>query len=183
MRDHLEPKDWHELRNLVVHEYPVHQARLAFRILRLHGEAGESPSKVFDELNELASATSRLATEEEIVKFLSSRLKASHALREAARTLRNKSLPRRGGSRIATPPGMHLRAFADAVFSPKTRRLVLEPTLCDLYDEYCEALKEGRPWKARWASARGYWSFWSAAVAQLPVSLARKLLDIWKAVS
>ena len=95
----------------------------------------------------------------------------------------NRPLPRSIGSRIARPPGVHLRAFADAVFSTKTRRLVFEPTLRDLYDEYCEALKEGRVWKARWTRARGYGSFWSAVLAQLPVSLLKKLLDIWKAIS
>jgi hypothetical protein len=81
---------------------------------------------------------------------------------------------------ILTPPGRHLRSFAEFFFSRRTSELVLEPTLRDLLDEYCEALEQGRLWKARWVRVRGYWSFWSAAGAQLAVSFARTVLQIWK---
>lgn len=179
MREHLDPEDVEEVRNFLMHCWPDHPER-ALRILKLHGKLTEAELLV--ELDRFSS-TMRFESEKEAIELASRYLKALRVLKVAARTPPDQPLPKPGGSRITTPPGMHLRAFADAVFSPKTRCLVLEPTLRDLYDEYCEALQEGRPWKARWARARGYFSFWSAVIAQLPVSLARKLLDIWKAVS
>jgi hypothetical protein len=180
MREYLLPTDLEKIRNFLVHSWPDRPER-ALRILNLNGKLTEAELLV--ELNRFYSTVMRFESEEKAVEVASRYLRALKALGAAAGTTPDKPLPKGSGSRIAAPPGVHLQAFADAVFSPKTRRLVLEPTLRDLYDEYCEALKEGRPWKARWARARGYMSFWSAVVAQLPVSLARKLLDIWKAVS
>jgi len=78
------------------------------------------------------------------------------------------------------PPGWQLRKFAEFFFSPKTYQKVLEPTLRDLFDEYCEALKTGNPWKARWVRFRGYWSFWSAVIAQLPISLLKTVYTLWE---
>jgi hypothetical protein len=85
-------------------------------------------------------------------------------------------------NRIQTPPGCHLRSLAEFFVSRRTFELVLEPTLRDLLDEYCEALKEARFWKARWVCVRGYWSFWSAAGAQSAVCFARTMVQIWKAL-
>lgn len=86
-------------------------------------------------------------------------------------------------NRVVQPPiGFRLRALAAFVFSPKVYREVMEPPLRDLYDEYCQALAEKRPWKARWVRLRGYWSFWAAFFAQAPVSLAKQVYQIWKAI-
>jgi DNA-binding CsgD family transcriptional regulator len=82
--------------------------------------------------------------------------------------------------RIQSPPGSTLRALADFFFSRRTYLTVLQPTLADLQDEYFQALADHRPWKARMARVRGYWSFWSAFFAQLPVSLIRKMAELWK---
>jgi hypothetical protein len=84
--------------------------------------------------------------------------------------------------RVQTPPGTHLRAFALAVFSKRTFQLVIEPTLRDLFDEYCEALAQGRHLGAHWVLIRGYWSFWSAALAQFPISIAKLAVTVWKSV-
>jgi hypothetical protein len=84
--------------------------------------------------------------------------------------------------RVQAPPGRKLQAFAEFFFSRKTNSEVFEPTLRDLLDEYCEALQEKRPWKARWVCVRGYWSFWSAALAQLPISVVKKVYQIWKVI-
>lgn len=84
--------------------------------------------------------------------------------------------------RIQRPPGFGLRVFANFLCSRKTFELVLEPTLRDLYDEYCQALLERRPWKARWVRIRGYLSFWSAVFAQAPISVIKMVYQIWKAI-
>jgi hypothetical protein len=84
-------------------------------------------------------------------------------------------------SLIKEVPGWGLRKVAELFFSPKTYREVFEPTLRDLLDEYCEALAANRPWKARWVRIRGYWSFWSAVFAQLPISAVKMVYKIWQA--
>ncbi len=82
---------------------------------------------------------------------------------------------------LLVPPGHRLRKFAEFFFSRKTYNEVFEPTLRDLYDEYCEALKENRLWKARWVCVRGYYSFWAAVFAQLPISAVKMVYKIWQA--
>jgi hypothetical protein len=84
-------------------------------------------------------------------------------------------------NRIQAPPGLRLQAVAEFFFSPRTYKEILEPTLRDLFVEYCEALLINRPWKVRWVRIRGYWSFWSAVVAQLPISAVKMVYTIWKA--
>jgi hypothetical protein len=76
-----------------------------------------------------------------------------------------------------------LRPFAELCFSKKTFTEVFEPTLSDMEKEHNDALFAGRPWQARMALVRGYWAFWSAVVAQLPLSLARRVYEIWKATN
>lgn len=93
--------------------------------------------------------------------------------------LRRISSPSR---EVQVPVGFKLRALAAFVFSPKVYREILEPCLRDLYDEYCQALAEKQTWKARWVRLRGYWSFWAAFFAQMPISLAKKVYQIWKAI-
>jgi hypothetical protein len=83
--------------------------------------------------------------------------------------------------RIQHVPGAHLRAFGGFFFSRNTYSEILEPILRDLFDEYCEALATDHLWKARWICLRGYWSFWLAVTAQLPVSAAKMAYKIWKA--
>jgi len=89
------------------------------------------------------------------------------------------SIKRKNG-RIQVPPGFRLRAFAEFVFSHKTYSEIYEPALRDLWEEYREVVGK-RPWKARWVRVRGYWSFWSAVFAQLPISVVKAIYKIWKA--
>lgn len=84
-------------------------------------------------------------------------------------------------SKIKAPPFIRLQGLADFLFSRRTYEAIMEPTLRDLLDEYCEALAANRPWKARWVRVRGYWSFWSAVFAQLPISAVKMVYKIWKA--
>jgi len=80
-------------------------------------------------------------------------------------------------------PGWGLLRFAEWFFSERTFRRVLLPTIRDLQNEHIEALAEDRVWKARWVRLRGSMAFWSAVMAQVPVSVARKLYEFWKAAS
>lgn len=90
---------------------------------------------------------------------------------------RQSSLGQRGLSR---PPGWRLHCFAETWFSKKTFTQVLEPILSDMQLEYFEALAAKRPWKARIVLLRGYLSFWSAVVAQAPLSVLSLLYKVWK---
>lgn len=81
---------------------------------------------------------------------------------------------------VVAPPGSHLLRICDLLFSKKACEVIFTPTLRDLQAEYFEALHQGRPGKARWVLASGYWSFWSAVVAQVPVSLTRLIVQLWK---
>ena len=85
-------------------------------------------------------------------------------------------------NRLSPPPGIRLRVLAEFTFSAKTYLEIFVPVLRDLTDEYCQALKTERPWKARWVLLRGYWSFWSAVAAQMPISIIKKVCQIWKAI-
>jgi hypothetical protein len=87
---------------------------------------------------------------------------------------------KRKKGRIQVPPGFRLQALAKFVFSHKTYSEIYEPILRDLWEEYCEVV-EKQPWKAHYVRVRGYWSFWSAVFAQLPMSLVNMIYKIWKA--
>jgi hypothetical protein len=83
--------------------------------------------------------------------------------------------------RLSSPPGWNLRSFGEVFFSKKTFTVILEPALSDMQKEHFKALAAGRLWKARMELVRGYWSFWSAVLAQLPISFARRVYEVWKA--
>src|SRR5436309_167324 len=53
------------------------------------------------------------------------------AMREVVRTSEGRRMQ---------PPGCNLRKMAEFFFSPRTFKEILEPTLRDMFDEYCEAL-------------------------------------------
>lgn len=85
-------------------------------------------------------------------------------------------------TRIQAPPGLRLRALAEFLFSRRVFEQVLEPTLRDLFDEYCEALDAERPRKAAWVRIRGYWSFWSAVLTQMPIPALKLIFKVLKAI-
>lgn len=93
-----------------------------------------------------------------------------------------------GSPRIHTPLGTSFFRIVHFVCSPKTVDRVFGEILTDLTDEYCEALIDdqahGRRYirKATWVRIRGYASFWSAAVLQTWVSLAKRIFEIWKLI-
>ncbi len=82
---------------------------------------------------------------------------------------------------LSSPPGWKLLRFAETFFSKKTFSVVLEPALSDMQKEHIEALGTGHPWQARLVLLRGYFSFWSAVFAQLPISLIRRVYEVWVA--
>jgi hypothetical protein len=83
---------------------------------------------------------------------------------------------------VAHVPGARLAQIAESVFEPKFFERVMEPTLRDMAVEYTEALREGRQAWAGWVLMRGYGSFVWALLAQVPVSLARIAVALWRAV-
>ena len=93
-----------------------------------------------------------------------------------------QSKTRPSNASLRRAPGWHLRIFAEFLFSAKTYGQIFEPTLRDLFDEYCEALAAHRLWKARWVRIRGYWSFWATVLAQTPISVVKKIYQIWRAI-
>lgn len=66
------------------------------------------------------------------------------------------------GPRISSPPGTFLRSLADFFAYEKTTRLILNPIIADMQEEYFQALSVGRLWKARWIRLRGCYAFWQS---------------------
>ena len=88
----------------------------------------------------------------------------------------------RSRPRISAAPGYRALRMLEWVFTPKTVNRVFRPTVADMQHEHREALASGRVWKARWVLLRGRWSLVSAALAQAPFSVLKRLYEIWKAV-
>lgn len=145
---------------------------------------------VVDALDE-ATGGSDLLTARVLAASIASHLSASRARTISARPgpllryFRRLSQPIGISSsrrrKIMCPPGWTLYRFADFAFSRATVDAVLGPTICDFQHEYEQALSEGRKRKAEWVRLRGYWSFWSAVIAQLPISLAKRIYELWRA--
>ena len=90
--------------------------------------------------------------------------------------------------RVYHSPGRKLLGFARFFFSPKTADRVFEPVLVDLEVEYAAALDEDRRLarkvirKASWVQIRGYYSFWESFCLQGPLSIVKRLFQIWKLI-
>ena len=90
--------------------------------------------------------------------------------------------------RLTLPPGGKLRSFAFFLFKPATFHRVFEQVLADLVLEYFAAIDEDRRLnrrvlrKASWVRIRGYWAFWTAFCLQGPLSLVKRVIDIWKVI-
>ncbi|MGE0210154.1 MAG: hypothetical protein AB7S41_00490 [Parvibaculaceae bacterium] len=106
-----------------------------------------------------------------------------------ARVQRNERLkllrpkPSDSGSarqRIHRLPGSRISAFARIVYSRRTYRLVIEPQLSDHHMEYVEAVAARDMRKARLIAARCAWMLAATMLAQVPVSLIRKCVALWK---
>jgi hypothetical protein len=83
---------------------------------------------------------------------------------------------------LAQAPGWRLHRAARWLFSGKTFITVIEPVLSDMQVEFFEALAAKQPIKARWVQFCGYWTFWQHVALQIPVSITRVLLTLWKMV-
>jgi hypothetical protein len=83
---------------------------------------------------------------------------------------------------VYLPPGaMALRLLAWFV-SPRTIERVYGQTVADMREEHIEALAARRPRRARWISIRGHLSLLITSLELLPISLARRIYEIWKAI-
>jgi hypothetical protein len=81
---------------------------------------------------------------------------------------------------ICSAPGWLLHRLCAWVFPRRTFVEVLEPVLSDMQYEFSEALRDKRPIKARWVQVRGYAAFTLTCVLQLPLTLIRLFLGIWR---
>jgi len=70
--------------------------------------------------------------------------------------------------------------LARFLFSKKTYSNVFSPIFAEFEEEYLLAIAEGGEGRVRMILLRTYWSFWLAALAQLPLSLLRVLYELWK---
>lgn len=84
--------------------------------------------------------------------------------------------------RAYSAPGWRLHRLAAWLFSPKNFTNVFEPVLSDMQVEFCDALALKQPIKARWVQFRGYWTFWEHVVLQIPISIARVVMALWRAL-
>lgn len=91
----------------------------------------------------------------------------------------DRQQPRAQRRLVERSPGRGLRRTAQLFFSKKVYACVFEPILSDLEVEYFEALTEGDRVKARFVVARGYGAFWLGFLLQLPISLAKVVVELW----
>jgi hypothetical protein len=77
-------------------------------------------------------------------------------------------------------PGTRLRSLASRVFSRSTMDLLIDPVIGDMQREHEQAIREGRPWRARWILATGYLAFSKAAALYVPL-WAKRTLRGWAA--
>jgi len=90
---------------------------------------------------------------------------------------------RRGRSRrTVSPPGVRLDHAARWFYSTRTYERVLQPALADMQFEYFQALHTGQPRKAKWERLKGYWAFWKAVVAQMPISMLQAVVKLWSSL-
>jgi hypothetical protein len=87
----------------------------------------------------------------------------------------------RSVTRLRRPPGGCILPFVAFIYSRKKFDRVFAETIADMRDEYCAALSTNDIWKARWAHLRGLWSILAAMVADVPVSITRLVVKLWKA--
>jgi len=80
---------------------------------------------------------------------------------------------------LPTAPGAKLLVLVDFLFSPKTVEQTFKPIIADWRNEYFEALKDKREWKARWISTRYRISF----ITSMFLSKVFSLMKLWKSAS
>ncbi len=89
---------------------------------------------------------------------------------------RNWGLARHGSNlKIRGAPGSLLLRIVKFFFAPATVEFVFNPLVADWRDEYCAALNDKRPWKARWIGVRYRFSFLMAMGLSRAFSIVRKL--------
>ncbi len=157
-------------------------ARFLRRIFGLSGTGETSKNRAYysGSFTMSTAVRLRLAGDVDVDVVLGSRIQDREAMLRVVRLLKRWRGEQASGPVILRPPGVKLLSVAEFLFSATTFREVLEPTLRDLQEEHIEALASGRVGKAGWVRLRGYFSFWSAVIALAPVSLIKRLTELWK---
>ena len=91
-----------------------------------------------------------------------------------------KKKPQGKQGRITLPPGHLLRDFVNLAYSKKIAERVLLPTITDMQKDWMDANPVNCPWKARWVTIRGYWTFLKVIGLQGVVSIIKRIFDAWK---
>jgi hypothetical protein len=162
---------------------------LTVRIARILFTDAESGARPPDTLQGWKDVLGVLRSRELRTEFRTAVHKYAVVSARVSRTLADISLlrssindPRRALVRIQISPGWCLHRLAALAFSRQTFETVIEPTLSDMQTEFFEALHEKRPLKARWVQCRGYWNFWCTVAGQLPISMMKLLVTLWRLI-
>lgn len=137
------------------------------------------PLRIFISYSGALLSAASSAIDEEIGKQTE---KQSHLTAKLFVRLLAMRMPR-GPNTIETAPGTTQDHIARFLFSRKTYETVLKPAIAEMQHEYFEALSRGEQHRARWIKWRGITCFWGTMVMQMPVSLTRVVVNLWKAAS
>ncbi len=80
-------------------------------------------------------------------------------------------------------PGSRVLNLAKFFYPRKKFERIFLQSVTDMREEYFAALASGEIWHARWIYIRGIWSVLAAAFADLPLSLVKLFVKLWKAAN
>ena len=80
-------------------------------------------------------------------------------------------------------PGRRMLGCLEQIFPRETFDTIVKPALLDMQYEHMETLNAGKPWTARWVLVRRSASVAAAILAQLPVSIIKLEVKLWKAAA
>jgi hypothetical protein len=83
-------------------------------------------------------------------------------------------------TRIERPPGHNIARFAEFVFSKKANEEIFRQMIADMRIEHCEALKEGRAWKAWFGKLRDQICILEAVITYLLSGTVKRIVKVIK---
>jgi hypothetical protein len=83
--------------------------------------------------------------------------------------------------RIRQAPGAATLRLLAIVLSPRLDR-VYRQIVADMREEYIDALASKRTRRARWIVARGHLAMLAATIQLLPLSIVKRIVELWKAI-
>lgn len=91
--------------------------------------------------------------------------------------------PRQQGLRVIARPAASIVLCAlDFIFSRTTCQRLFHPIVAEMRDEINADLHEGRLWRARWASVRGYGELMLAVIFHCTCFFVKRLSAAWKLI-